>query len=417
MKRGYGNRTELKLEDGSVPEEFLLFRAGLNPTRNGYAVLFDAKAASSCRAAYEAHGVELMVDLEHMSLDDSAPNWDPDARGWGALSIREDGSSWMAGVRWTPDGTLRLTEQRQRYTSPVFAWEPVNGDSSIRRPLRILNVALCAMPATDHVPALVAKEKDTMNLTMKSAIGAAKYASKLSTVLAPKEVLAKLAEGDSSGAIAGVDIGELATFLEITENPGSDPAGFIKSLLTKLEEISGRLRGDAPPTPPAETTEEKKPEESAAAAKMLLKLTGKTSLEDVALEVQDWRPIVLTHREASAKLAQDTKAIEATKRRALTARLVACKAETPATAWADEAKTEPAKHLAVLSLAELEARCVALEARAGGQGKLTPAIPQDGGAEGAPELSERELAICKQSNVTPEAYAAARKRFALPSST
>lgn len=46
---------------------------------------------------------------------------------------------------------------------------------------------------------------------------------------------------NAEGEAAGVDIAKLAKFLAIDINPGSDPAGFIKSLLAKLDEISKQL--------------------------------------------------------------------------------------------------------------------------------------------------------------------------------
>lgn len=142
-------------EDGSLPTEFRLFESGWNETTHG-SFLFDEEAAEAVMAAYEAHGVDLAIDLEHQMLDDE-PSPDPtakDARGWFKLEVRDDGSLWAIDVTWTPDGAARLTEKRQRYVSPAFHADPETG-----RVLEIVNVAITSTPATHNTPALVAASK------------------------------------------------------------------------------------------------------------------------------------------------------------------------------------------------------------------------------------------------------------------
>lgn len=140
--------------DDPLPTEFLIFKAGVNPTRNGYSVLFDERAAAQVMADYEAHGVDLMIDLGHLSLPEELGGRPDrldahDARGWCQLELR-DGELWAVGVRWTPDGADRLRTKKQRYTSPAFTLDADN------RPVSVVNIALLSMPGTDHLPALVA---------------------------------------------------------------------------------------------------------------------------------------------------------------------------------------------------------------------------------------------------------------------
>jgi phage I-like protein len=136
---------------GPLPTEFRLFVKGMNETENG-SFLFDDVAARSVMAAYKAWGVDLAIDLDHQMLDGTGA--DPtarDARGWCRLELRPDGSLWAVGVTWTPDGARRLTNKTQRYVSPAFEADP-----KTKRILKLINIALVALPATHHTPALIA---------------------------------------------------------------------------------------------------------------------------------------------------------------------------------------------------------------------------------------------------------------------
>lgn len=131
-----------------APRAFRIFRRGVNPSRKG-PVLFDDQAARQVMADYEKHGTDLMIDLEHLSLDVDSPSHDPDARGWCKLELR-NGELWACDVRWTPDGSTRLRARRQRYISPAFRRGADN------RPLYLHNIAITSTPATDRAEALIA---------------------------------------------------------------------------------------------------------------------------------------------------------------------------------------------------------------------------------------------------------------------
>lgn len=133
-----------------LPAEFRLFVAGWNETENGN-YLFDDEAAAAVMAAQDAHQVDRMIDLEHLSLDTESNNFDPDARGWCKLELRDDGSLWAVDVKWTEDGAQRLRDKRQRYVSPAFEIDP-----ETKRVTKIVNIALTALPATHGTPELVA---------------------------------------------------------------------------------------------------------------------------------------------------------------------------------------------------------------------------------------------------------------------
>jgi hypothetical protein len=134
------------------PSEFRIFKAGINSTTKG-PFLFDEAAAREVMARYQQEGVDLIVDLEHASLDPNAPHYDPDARGHFKLALR-NGELWAVDCKWTPDGQRRLAEKTQRYISPV-AWR----DEETKRVVYVANVGLVAQPATHHAPPLVAASK------------------------------------------------------------------------------------------------------------------------------------------------------------------------------------------------------------------------------------------------------------------
>src|SRR5688572_5109999 len=79
------------LQKAPLMNEFLIFKPGVNKTLKGD-FLFDSIAAASVMAAFETHGADVMIDLEHLSLDTESPAFDPDARGWCKLAVKPDGS-------------------------------------------------------------------------------------------------------------------------------------------------------------------------------------------------------------------------------------------------------------------------------------------------------------------------------------
>ncbi len=141
--------------DNALPTEIRLFKAGLNRTCKGD-FIFDAQASKDVLAAFASGGVDLMIDLNHDSWDDAAlaaRSDAGDARGWCKLEDR-GGELWAASITWTPDGQERLTSKKQRYFSPTFAY-----DTDTMRVLEVLNVAICAMPATFGAQPLVAANR------------------------------------------------------------------------------------------------------------------------------------------------------------------------------------------------------------------------------------------------------------------
>jgi phage I-like protein len=154
-----GMASPLPLGDaaGPLPTEFRLFSAGINRTMHGDFVL-DAEGAAAIMAAYERRGVDMVIDLQHDSLDPikrAARADAADAMGSFRPQVRDDGSLWAVGVCWSAEGERRLRARLQRYTSPAAHY-----DRKSRRIVALLNAALCADPGTYAIAPLVAASRE-----------------------------------------------------------------------------------------------------------------------------------------------------------------------------------------------------------------------------------------------------------------
>lgn len=160
------------------PTEFRIFRAGENTSTKG-SVLFDEGAARSVMTEFEAHGIELPIDWDHAMVREDSRVEDRRAAGWFKLAVR-NGELWAVDVRWTAEGEAKLRAGEWRFISPAFLFETDSG-----RVLELINVAICNLPATRQLDALVAASKDPgatphSNTTMAHA---AKEEQPMSTIL------------------------------------------------------------------------------------------------------------------------------------------------------------------------------------------------------------------------------------------
>src|SRR6185295_8462394 len=362
---------------------------GENATTKGIFV-FNEQAARDVMASYEAHGIDVMIDLEHLSLESSeqSRNFDPDARGWCKLELR-NGELWATGVTWTPDGETRLREKRQRYISPAFERDP-----ETRRITRVLNIAITSLPATDHLEPLVA---------------ASETITEGASPMTPEQFTA-LAEALGLGADANVE----------------DVLATVSAMVKKIQDAANGNaeadKGEPPPAAgtPAATAETAPPVVAASrlrvAALALVRLSGKADIGEVVSECEAWHKSHVELETSRAKLAQDRATLEGSERRRLVGDLVKLGVEIPATAWSDDSATTPAKRLADEPIADLRARVAKLTAAKGGTtrtGASKPApMPNDAGGQAVNvggqvvQLSASEVAACKDANAKPEDYAA-----------
>lgn len=350
------------------PSEFRIFTAGKVETCKG-TFTFDDAAARSVLAKYADQGNELMVDYDHASLGSSfAP--DPaqagKAAGWFQLELR-GGELWAVNVRWTEPAAEALRRKEWRYMSPTFA---TDDDGRI---VDLLNVALTNIPATKKLEPLMAASQRV------SLDGGSMDPAKV------KEAIEALKNEDGAKALELLE-SMIASAAGGEETPAEEPP---------MDEPPPEMTSE---DPPAASEDE---QATKAASEKLTKLTGKASPSEQLEEIERWRASHVELTEERAKVAKDQAALELSDRRRLIADLVKLGAETPATAWAGDAKKlVPCKRLAAEPIGELRDRVQVLLAARGGKMPTAPK-PPTGETHG---LSERELEKCKKRGIDPAKY-------------
>lgn len=329
------------LSGDNPPTEFRVFKAGQNDTLEGV-YYFTEKSAQSVINARADWGAECMIDLEHLSTDKKSPNYDPDARGWFDLELRE-GELWAVNVRWTEDGSERLRKKTQKYISPAFYFSE-SGEIE-----ELFNVALVAMPKTKQAIALASAEFKGKTMDIKA--------------------LASVAD-----ALGVTTVEELMSALSGLMGMGGKPA-------------------EAPKEP------EKKPEPAPEEPKAMSAEPATTTQDDKILAQNS----ALFNENASlkrrvAELGAQIAKTESAERRALVGELVKLGAEIPATAWEDSSATSPVKRLADEPLASLKDRVAKLSAVPRGSSATVPATDSSG-------LTPDEIRICKETGCPPEKFA------------
>jgi phage I-like protein len=325
-------------DGGTPPGEFRLFPAGWFSTTKGD-FLFDDEARASVLAQFQAHGVDLMIDLEHLSLDPESRSFDPDARGWARVEER-GGELWAVAVKWTEDGAQRLRDKRQRYVSPTF-----EVDRETRRVLRLVNVAITGLPATHKIaPLVAAAERGTVEDLQKIAEALGCEATLEGVLAALGELNRKIAEAVAAPKPEG----------EAPKPDAPKPEATAETAEPKPE-------GDAA----AAEDDEKKKGEAFAMRRQVLTLSGARTGADALRTVETWRLAYVEREKDLAKFAADRKALDDAERLELVATMVRIGAEDPAGAWADvleKQPKQPAEPWASMPLASLRARVERLNA-------------------------------------------------------
>lgn len=389
-----------------APAEFRIFAAGENSTSKGV-YLFDEQAARDVMAAYQSHGIDVAIDLEHLSLEDPerSRNYDPDARGWCKLELR-GGELWAVSVTWTPDGTARLTERRQRYISPAFGFNP-----ETRRISEILNIAITSLPATDNLQPLVAASR-----RQKLAMGEGDAAMTPEQFAALAEALGLGADANVEDVLATVaamvkKIQDAANGTAPTDDSEQMAAAEIKCPQCGTMNAAGAtvcskcgMKLSAAAESPAMVAAAR----MVTATRALVRLSGKREIGEIVREVEAWKESHVTLEGERTKLAKERAALEGSERRRLVGELVKLGAETPATAWAEDDKgvndgKTPVKRLADEPILELRARVAKLA-----KAKGSPKDPAFAPGKNPGGLSEREIAMCAERKIDPAKYAATR---------
>ena len=362
------------------PTEFRLFRYGENETTKGV-FIFDEQAAETVMASANAHKVDFMIDLEHLSLDSESSSFDPDARGWCRLEVR-NGELWAVDVRWTPDGLQRLRERRQRYISPTFSTDDDG------RVYEIFNIALTAVPATHGTPALVAASKKK-----EKGMNPKQYA----------KLLKLRRDGVSDDEILTSLAIDMKTLQSVAKAMGGDPnaplgdlIGMVAAFAQELADM-GKPKAEAAPEGPVEAmaeevVEEEEPVAAKATADEIVKL--RKELEAASKKDQD---------ELTALRAEKVKR-DAQEHRDAVARIVSLGGITPAMAWADDAATQPSAMMSKLSKDDLDGWAVRLGGAKPGSAPVAPSgsITTTSGPDISEYEAKRVTLRAKKYGVEPE---------------
>lgn len=365
---------------GEPPSEFRIFTAGVVDTVKGK-FTFDETSAASVMAEYAAHGIDLMIDYDHASLDIGVdPSLSGRAAGWFNLEVR-GGELWAVNVRWTPPAAEALRRKEWRFMSPAFQTEG-------SRIVAVMNVAITNLPATRRLEPLMAASITALGASMLSAE-------------IVKEALDALQSGDEGKAM------ELLKGI-VAEAASGEPADAPAAEEPVVEPLA------------VEAPVEEEQAAIMAATSRLTRITGQNTLGGAVDEVELWRASHLKIEAETKRLAKERETLELSKRKENAATLVKLGAETPHTSGL--ATNKIAKRLLDEPLDEQNKRVAALLAARGGKlptvtAPVVPVTdptgstpPVDGELEvvtdlGVYKMSASEVRACASVKAKPEDYA------------
>lgn len=129
-----------------APKELLILKFGRTSTVKGD-YLLDEDSAKRVLETYLSRGLDLYFDYNHLSMDPEDEDQGK-AAGWFKLELREDGI-WAIDITWTDKARALIEAKEYRYISPVIITDQEG------RVIRLINIALCNMPATDNLEPLI----------------------------------------------------------------------------------------------------------------------------------------------------------------------------------------------------------------------------------------------------------------------
>jgi hypothetical protein len=136
-------------EPGGPPLAFRIWKAGDNTTDHGPTVLSE-RSIELLLEEQARRGNRYSIDVNHLSLDKTAPLENQRAVGWFSIADR-DGDLWAVACEWTDvvrDG-LSKDPPEWRYHSPAYAVDPETNEV-----ISLTNLAITNTPATWSVTAL-----------------------------------------------------------------------------------------------------------------------------------------------------------------------------------------------------------------------------------------------------------------------
>lgn len=182
-----------RAEADGPPTAFRIWRAGDNETDHCPTV-FTERSAQLLLEQQERRGNRFSVDVNHLSLDPSAPLENQRAVGWFDIEVR-NGELWAINVEWTDTVRDGLTKSppEWRYHSPAYDVDKATGEV-----LSLTNLALTNNPATWSVTALAtcgAPNRETPRMKFEDVKAAFDGADDDKKAAAWKAIAAAMASG------------------------------------------------------------------------------------------------------------------------------------------------------------------------------------------------------------------------------
>lgn len=149
IKASYAFDGVERTEIGGPPSAFRIWRAGDNATTHGPTV-FTERSAALILQQQSVQQNRFSVDINHLSLDKTAPLENQRAVGFFSVEVR-DGELWAVDCEWTDlvKNGLSKNPPEWKYHSPAYDIDPETGEV-----LGLTNLALTNNPATFNVTAL-----------------------------------------------------------------------------------------------------------------------------------------------------------------------------------------------------------------------------------------------------------------------
>jgi phage I-like protein len=189
--------SDVERADGGAPTAFRIWRGGQTTTDKGVQY-FTERSARLLMAEQELRGNLFSIDVDHLSLKDTAPPESHKAFGWHRLEVRPGGLGapelWAVNVEWTDIAKSGLEKDppEWRYFSPAYDVDP-----KTREVVGYLNTALTNNPATWGVTALASSKGKETIMTKREMIAVFQHMAKGETpeAKACAAVLAMLESG------------------------------------------------------------------------------------------------------------------------------------------------------------------------------------------------------------------------------
>jgi len=145
----------------AAPTAFRIWSAGANATDMGRHV-FSETSAALLMSTQAKRGNKFSIDVDHLSLNDTAPPESRKAVGWHRLAVRQSVNGpelWAVDVEWTDavKAGLEKNPPEWRYFSPAYH---IAKDGEIDQ---YINTALTNNPATHDVTALASMVRTSMD--------------------------------------------------------------------------------------------------------------------------------------------------------------------------------------------------------------------------------------------------------------